>query len=139
MLTHIGFLSNVDLRESMNSFDRNQIANPTVCPENRFMALEEIKMLLKSKHVKLEDLLDVLSKSDDGCVDFNIGEITVQFVRGFGVWSERRDVIQVTAELQATVQKDNVGETVGYEYTLNELRRLCPKKSARIGIEERRE
>ncbi|MGD0494624.1 MAG: hypothetical protein ABSB28_01120 [Candidatus Bathyarchaeia archaeon] len=100
--------------------------------ENRFMALEEIELLLRSRHVKLEDLFDVLGNSDDGCLDFNIGDIAIQFVRGFGVWSDRRDVIQVTAELLATAKKGNVSEMVGYEYTFDELRRLRSEKLAKI-------
>lgn len=96
--------------------------------DNRFMALEETEMLLKSNHVRLETLFDVLSKSNDGCLDFNFGDIVIQFVHGFGVWSERRDVIQITAEMQAGCQRGD-SEVTGYEYTLEELRRLYSQRS----------
>ena len=92
---------------------------PQVDPEDRFTALEEAQTLLKSRGVILEHLFEILSKSDDGCIDFHLGDITIQFVRGFGVWSERKDVIQMTVELQ----KGDVEEVAGYEYKLDELKR----------------
>lgn len=92
---------------------------PRVGIEDRFVALEEVQTLLRLGGVRLEDLFEILSKSDDGCIDFYLGNIAIQFVRGFGVWSERKDVIQMTVELQ----KGDVGEVAGYEYKLDELRR----------------
>jgi len=92
---------------------------PSVDPEDRYTALKEVQILLKYRCVNLMNLLEVLSQSDDGCIDFNIGDISIQFVRGFGVWSERKDVIQMTVELQ----KGDVGEVAGYEYKLDELKR----------------
>lgn len=89
-------------------------------------------MLLKSRLVNVDCMLEVLFKSNYGCIDFNIGDIAIQFVRGFGVWSERRDVIQMTVELQ----KDDVGEIIGYEYTLVELGRINAQKLAKSDIRE---
>jgi hypothetical protein len=85
--------------------------------EDRFMALEEVKELLRSRFVNLYCMFEILFKSDDGCIDFNFGDIAIQFVRGFGVWSERKDVVQMTIE----VQKDGASDAVGYEYMQNEL------------------
>jgi hypothetical protein len=93
---------------------------PVVNSEDRYTALEEVQMLLKSRQIELGNLFDILSKSDDSCVDFKIGDIGIQFVRGFGVWSEKRDVIQMTIELQEGV----IAEAVAYEYKLAELKRL---------------
>jgi hypothetical protein len=107
---------------------------PKVGPEDRFLAQEEVKALLKSKHVDLDCVLDLLFKSDDGCVDFCFGDIVIQFVHGFGVWSERRNVIQMTVELQ----KGDVGEAVGYEYTLDELGRSHARKLTGLDIQEQR-
>jgi len=98
---------------------------PSVNQKDRFTALEEVQMLLKYRHIELSNLFDILSKSDDGCVDFKIGDIGVQFVRGFGVWSERRDVIQMTIELREGV----IAEAVAYEYKLAELKKLRMPKS----------
>lgn len=97
---------------------------PKVDPADRFIALEEARILLKSRLVDLGSIVDILSKSNDGCIDFNFGDIAIQFVRGFGVWSERKDVIQMTVELQ----KGDFGDVVGYEYTLDELRKCCTPK-----------
>lgn len=102
---------------------------PSVDPEDRFLALEEAHMLLLSRNVDLDDLLIILSKSADGCIDFCFGDITIQFVRGFGVWSERKDVIQMTVE----VQKGDFGDVVGYEYTLDELRKSYKPRLVKFG------
>lgn len=101
-------------------------------PEDRFTALEEVKTLLKSRFVKIDCVLDILSKSDDGCIAFNLGDIVIQFVRGFGVWSESKDVVQMTVELQ----KGDFGDVVGYEYTLDELERSRTPKSIEFDIQE---
>jgi len=99
-------------------------------PEDRFTALEEVRTLLRSRLVNLDCIIEVLFKSNYGCIDFNIRDIAIQFVRGFGVWSERKDVIQMTIELQ----KDDFEDVVGYEYTLDELRRSCTPKFIAFGI-----
>lgn len=96
---------------------------PSVVQKDRFTALEDVKTLLRSRLVDLDCLFKILFKSNDGCIDFNIGDIAIQFVRGFGVWSERKDVIQMTIELQ----EGDVGEIVGYEYTLGEFGLHAPK------------
>jgi hypothetical protein len=70
----------------------------------------------------------------DGCIDFNIGNIAIQFVQGFGVWSERRNAIQMTVELQ----KDDVGEIMEFEFTLDELRSHA-QKQAESGSQEEKE
>ena len=114
----------------MNRSDGNQLTSPGKDSKNRFMALEETEMLLRSKRVRLENLFDVLSKSDDGCLDFSFGDIAIQFVHGFGVWSERKDVIQITAEMQAGCQRSG-SEVTGHEYTLEELRRFYLQRSRR--------
>jgi hypothetical protein len=80
---------------------------------------------LRPRLVSMECMFEILFKSDDGFIEFNIGDIAIQFVRGFGVWSERRDVIQMTVELQ----KEGAEEVVGYEYTLDELRGFNMLKS----------
>ena len=85
--------------------------------DNRFVALEEVQTLLGSRGVDWKCLFDVLYKSDDGIVEFCIGDISVQFTRGFGVWSGRRDVIQMIIELQT----EKMDKTVGYEYQMKEL------------------
>jgi hypothetical protein len=86
-------------------------------PEDRFTALEEVRALLKSRLVNVDCMIEVLCRCNDGCIDFNLGDIAIQFVRGFGVWSERRDVIQMTIELW----KGDAGEVMCYEYSLAEL------------------
>jgi len=96
---------------------------PSVHQKDRFTALEDVKTLLRSRLVNLDCVFDILFKSNDGCIDFNFGDIAIQFVRGFGVWSERKDVIQMTVEFQ----KGDVGEIVGYEYTLDEIGIHTPK------------
>lgn len=101
---------------------------PAWDPEDRFIALEEVRMLLKSRLVSVDYMLAILFKSNDGCIDFNIADIAIQFVRGFGVWSERRDVIQMTIE----VPKDDFGEIMGYEYTLDELRRSSTQRAVQF-------
>jgi hypothetical protein len=88
-------------------------------PEDRFTALDDVRELLRSRLVKVDCVLDILSRSSNACVEFSLGDIEIQFVRGFGVWSERRDVIQMTVE----VPKGDFGDVVGYEYTLNEVKR----------------
>lgn len=114
----------------MNQKDRGcRAIYPEWDPEDRFTALEEVKTLLKSRFVEIGCVLDILFKSNDGCIEFNIGDVAIQFVRGFGVWSERKDVIQMTVELQ----KGDFGDIVGYEYTLDDLR-LYASKLAELGI-----
>jgi len=100
-------------------FQRYHKVYPGWDPEDRFTALEEVKTLLKSRLVNVDCMLEVLFKSNSASIDFNIGDIAIQFVRGFGVWSERKDVIQMTVELP---KEDGFSDVVGYEYTLNELK-----------------
>jgi hypothetical protein len=104
-------------------------------PEDRFTALEEVKTLLKSRLVNVDCMLEVLFKSNSATIDFNIGDIAIQFVRGFGVWSERKDVIQMTVELP---KNDGFGDVVGYEYTLNELKPTL-MKPRQFNIQEENE
>lgn len=93
--------------------------------QNRFAVLEVVRSLLKSRHVDLGCVFEILSKSDDGCLNFNIGNVAIQFVCGFGVWSESNDVVQLTIELQ----NDEMEKVVGYEYELKELEILKRKYS----------
>jgi len=97
-----------------------RIVYPAWDSEDRFVALKEVKTLLRSRLVNVESMFEVLFRSSDGCIDFSIGDIVIQFVRGFGVWSERRDVIQMTIE----IQEEDPEKVVGYEYTLDELERV---------------
>lgn len=122
---------------NVNNSDGDQLTSPKKDSDNRFMVLEESKMLLKSKRLRLENLFDVLSKTEDGCLDFTFGDISIQFVHGFGVWSERRDVIQITSEVQAGCQRSG-SKATGYEYTLEELRRFYSRRSQRTDSEEER-
>jgi hypothetical protein len=91
--------------------------------KDRLIALERVKTLLRPRLVNMKCMVEVLSKSDDGFLEFNVGELAIQFTRGFGVWSERRDVIQMTVELQKEGDEEEDREVVGYEYTLDELAR----------------
>lgn len=100
-----------------------QVAYPERSSKDRFIALEKVKTLLRPRLVNMKCMLEILFKSDDGFLEFNIGDIAIQFVRGFGVWSERRDVIQMTVELQKEGDEEEDREVVGYEYTLDELMR----------------
>ena len=90
---------------------------PSVNPKDRFVALKEARILLHTRKISLEHLCDFLFKPDNGSAEFVFGDIVLQFTRGFGVWSERKDVVQMTVE----VQKDEVGDVVGYEYTREDV------------------
>mgnify|MGYP001118066990 CR=1 FL=1 len=97
-------------------------------PENRFTALEEVQSFLKLNKIEMKNLFKVLCKADDGYLEFNFGEITIQFTRGFGVWSEDENVVRLAIELD----KDVMGKTATYEFKIKELQALRKKKQPKI-------
>jgi len=92
----------------------------SVLLENRYVVLEEVLTFLRSKHIEWQSLLETLRKASDGNLEFDFGDVTIQFTRGFGVWSEDRDVIQ----LSVILQKDLLEKSVTYEYRFEELESL---------------
>ena len=90
---------------------------PDVDHLDRFRALKEAQPFLKQKKIVCRQILEVLSKTDSGSLEFRIGGFVIFFTKGFGVWSERKDVIQVSIE----VNKEEAGEIVVYEYGTNEI------------------
>lgn len=92
--------------------------------KNRYTIWKEVQAFLASKLVDWDHLFEILCRANDACLDFNLGDITIQFVRGFGVWSEDRNAIQ----LSVLLQKDNDEESVTYEYGIEELKSLGKKK-----------
>lgn len=99
---------------------------PAVNPKDRFTALREAQSLLKCKGMSCAQVLNKLSKAENS-VEFKTGSFTVQFTRGFGVWSGRKDTIQLSIE----IDKEDAGEIVAYKYDLNEIMHMThPEDSA---------
>jgi hypothetical protein len=96
--------------------------------ENRFTALENVQSFLELNSIEMKNLFKVLCKADDGYLEFNFGEITIQFTRGFGVWSEDENVVRLSIELDKGV----MGKTTTYEYKIKELQVLRKKKQLKI-------
>jgi len=88
--------------------------------DNRYVVLEEVLTFLKFKHIEWQSLLETLRKASDGYLEFDFGDVTLQFTRGFGVWSEDRNAIQ----LSVILQKDLLEKSVTYEYRFEELESL---------------
>jgi len=106
---------------------------PSVDQKDRFTALKEVQIILKSKQICWQSVFEALSKADNANLEFSVGDFVVQFTRGFGVWSERKDTVQLSIELQ----KGDAGEIVAYEYKLNELIPSRNMKHFELGFPER--
>lgn len=102
--------------------------------ENRYVILEEVQELLRLKNVEWQNLFKILCKVDDGYLEFTFGDVTIQFTRGFGVWSEDERMIQ----LSIVFDKNLMEETVTLEYDLKALEAMNTRKYSNIeGFGER--
>lgn len=90
---------------------------PSADPLDRFKAIREAQLLLKQKGITCREVLKVLSKTEDGVLEFRLGAFILCFTRGLGVWPETRDTIQLSIE----IQKDEADEVVAYEFDFNDL------------------
>jgi len=93
-------------------------------PKNRYEMLDEVQSFLKFNGVDLDRAFEVLLHSNDGYLIYWFGYVEIQFVRGFGVWSENEKAIQMCVELK----NDRTKETVVYEYELRDLRLIQREK-----------
>jgi len=93
-------------------------------PKNRYEALNEVQSFLEYNGVDLGKAFEVLLKSGDGYLSYWFGHFEIQFVRGFGVWSESQDSIQMSILLE----KDGTEEAVVYEYKLRDLKLIKTEK-----------
>ena len=86
-------------------------------PKNRYDALDEVQSFMRLSGVDLGQAFEVLLNSNDGYLSYVFGDVEIQFVRGFGVWSENPNAVQMSIELE----NDRTKETVVYEYEIRDL------------------
>jgi hypothetical protein len=94
-------------------------------PKNRYEALNEVQSFLEYNGVDLGQAFEVLLNSNDGYLIYWFGDVEIQFVRGFGVWSRSQKAIQMSIELE----NDRTEETAVYEYKLRDLRLIRRARS----------
>ena len=93
-------------------------------PENRYIALEEVQKLLGLKEIEWYSLFRIFRKADDSCLEFHVGDLTIQFALRSG--DEKK------VHLSLEFQSDTVGRSITYEFGLNELEALAKRKQLEI-------
>jgi hypothetical protein len=93
-------------------------------PKNRYEALDEVQSFLEFSGVDLGQVFEILLNSNDGDLTYRFGDVEIQFVHGFGVWSQNPNAVQMSIEV------DN-GKAKGcevYEYILKDLKLVKRKE-----------
>jgi len=99
-------------------------------PRNRYELLDEVESFLRSNGVDLGKAFEVLLKSNDGYLIYTFGDVEIQFIRGFGVWSGSNNAVQISVEYDNGKTKKSVTR----EYRIRDLRLLKSKaRVARLG------
>lgn len=93
-------------------------------PGNRYDALEEIQKLLGFSQIEWQAFFRIIRKADDGFLEFNRGGLIVQFA----LWSEDEKRVNLSIEFQ----KEKLGESATYEYSLEELEAFSHKRGLKI-------
>ena len=90
-------------------------------PDNRYVAIEEIRNLLCFRKAEWKTLLGALSKTDNGWLQYMFGEVTVDFKKFVDV-----DEIHILIENKMT---DKSTMSLKYVYDLNDF--TNPRPSAK--------
>jgi hypothetical protein len=86
--------------------------------DNRYVAVDELRVMLGFKQSEWKYLLIALSKTDNGCLEFMFGDWTVTLKKFVDI-----DEIR----LQVKFEKGKTVKTTNYTYELNELLELKRK------------
>jgi hypothetical protein len=99
-------------------------------PTNRFELLDEVESFLRFNGVDLGQAFEVLLNSSDGYLIYTFGDVEIQFVRGFGVWSGSSNAVQMSVEYD----NEKTKKSVTREYQIRDLRLLRQKaKVTKLG------
>lgn len=94
--------------------------------QNRFRALEELQRILGFRRIDMMNLLKIVLKSDDCLLNFSLGDITVQLLRGSEAWTEndgneQNEEYEDIVQLIMWLHKENFEEALSYKFGTNEL------------------
>lgn len=92
-------------------------------PKNRYELLDDVQSFLQSNGVNLGQAFEVLLNSNDGYLIYIFGDVEIQFVCGFGVWSGKNNAIQMSVEYDNGKTKKSVTR----EYQIRDLKLLKQK------------
>ena len=114
-------------------------------PENRYTALDEIQELLKFRKLDLLTFLETLARADDAFLRYTFGNLSVTFIVNDGLCGcvhasdEDEEEAACAARSGPTVitisldlEKDDMETSATYQFTLDELHRLCRAKPLAI-------
>jgi hypothetical protein len=103
-------------------------------PKNRYEALDGVQDFFKLSGIDLGQVFETLLNSSDGDLAYRFGDIEIQFNRGFAVWSQNPNAVQMSIEIDDGKNK----ECEVYEYVLKDLKLVKRKKKSitrRFGLE----